>query len=114
MVRRGFGLIEVLVSITLLGIALLGVAGSTLFALRMLRDAEAIEQGALDALQVIDSLVQEDDPADGQRLTSRHTIRWQILRDSTALRWIDVSVAAGDAIGSEAVRYRLAYLALLP
>src|SRR5262245_37716043 len=46
MVRRGFGLIEVLVSLTLLGVALLGVTSSTLFALRLLREAEATEQGA--------------------------------------------------------------------
>src|SRR5262245_66672639 len=114
MVRRGFGLIEVLVSLTLLGVALLGVTSSTLFALRLLREAEATEQGAQEALQVIDSLVQENSPVDGERAASQHTIRWQIMRDSTALRWIDVSVAHSGGVGSDTARYRLAYLARLP
>jgi prepilin-type N-terminal cleavage/methylation domain-containing protein len=108
MVRPGFGLIEVLVALTLLGIVMLGVAGSTLLAARLLGEAEATEQSALAALHVMDSLVQEASPANGERVAGRLAIRWQVQRDST-LQSIAVSVTFPNGSTMRTVHYRLVH-----
>jgi prepilin-type N-terminal cleavage/methylation domain-containing protein len=94
--RHGFGLVEVIVALTLVGVALLGVAGSALTAAALLRQAEASEQGALQALQLIDSLALIQLPTSGAQQFDRFDISWLVRPDSTGLQHIDVEVAYGD------------------
>ena len=105
--RGGFGLIEVLVALTLLGVALLGVAASSLFAARLLRRADDSERGALEALQILDSLAQETAPAAGARSTGRVRLAWQLRPDSHALRVLEVSVTYVDGAAHNTSTYRL-------
>ena len=90
--KRGFGLIEVIVALTLLGVALLGVAGTTTLAARMMREAQADEHATLEAMQVLDSLMQVDTPRTGQRQSGRIALTWTVSTDSTGLNTIDLSL----------------------
>ena len=56
-VPAGFSLVETMVAITLLSIGLLGVASSAGLAAQLLRQAELRERAALEATQLLDSLV---------------------------------------------------------
>jgi prepilin-type N-terminal cleavage/methylation domain-containing protein len=47
--RRGFGLIEVVVALTLLSVALLGIAATATLSGRMVREGQADEKAALEA-----------------------------------------------------------------
>ncbi|MGH7468701.1 MAG: type IV pilus modification PilV family protein [Longimicrobiales bacterium] len=105
--RRGFGLVEVVVALTLVGVALLGVAGSALLAGTLLRQAEASERGAMEALQVIDSLAQTSTPSSGERSTDRFHISWRVSPDSSGLQQLDVAVSYADGNASHSAAYRI-------
>lgn len=55
--RRGFSLVEIIVSMTLLGVALMSLAGSASLGLNQMGKARQDLQYAADVQQVVDSLV---------------------------------------------------------
>ncbi len=109
---RGFALIEVVVALTLLGVALLGVTGSTVLAARVLRQAEATERSALEALQIIDSLSQVRTASAGERRIGRLHVTWQVDRDTAGLVLLEVAVAYPDGSALRTANYRLAHPAV--
>jgi prepilin-type N-terminal cleavage/methylation domain-containing protein len=76
--HRGFGLVEVIVALALASVALLGVAGSTVLAGMLVRQARADERAAFEAMQVLDSLSNLVAPASGQRTVGRFQLIWTV------------------------------------
>jgi prepilin-type N-terminal cleavage/methylation domain-containing protein len=74
--RSGFGLVEVIVAITLIGIGVMSVAGSAAFANRTLQNAEDQEAAAQLAANVLDSLSYAVPVIAGTRADGRLTARW--------------------------------------
>ena len=105
--QPAFALIEVIVALTLLGLALLGVTGSALLAARVLREAEATERGALQALQIIDSLSQLPNAQNGARQAGRLQLVWQISQDTSGVTLLDVTVSQRDGRDLRRTSYRL-------
>jgi prepilin-type N-terminal cleavage/methylation domain-containing protein len=90
--RRGFGLIEVVVALTLLSVALLGIAATATLSGRMVREGQADEKAALEAVQVLDSLMQVHYPTAGGRQAGRFSLAWTVTTDSAGLSTIDIAV----------------------
>jgi prepilin-type N-terminal cleavage/methylation domain-containing protein len=107
--RRGFSLIEVLIAMTLLSVALLGVAGSAAMASQVLRQAQMRERSTLEALQIIDSLTREPQPVPGQRLIGNLTLRWVVTRSSNGTDAIDLTVEYLEGNAIRSVRFRAAH-----
>jgi len=78
MVRRGFTLIEVVVSILLLGVGVLGVTAAASIAARMLAAAHAEAGAALALASVADSLLLVPAPVPGSRADGRYRLRWTV------------------------------------
>ena len=104
--RRGFGLIEVVVALTLLSVALLGIAGTATLAARMIREAQGDEQATLEAMQVLDSLMQLDTPRTGQRQAGRVALAWTVSTDSAGLSTIDLALRYPNGSALRAAGFR--------
>ena len=79
MVRRGFTLVEVIVSLTLLATALLGLAAAASIAHHALRSAEREERTVRHAAALIDSLTFSGAAAAaGVRVRDGVVLRWEI------------------------------------
>ena len=81
MVRRGFTLVEVIVSLTLLATALLGLAAAASIAHHALRSAEREERTVRHAAALLDSLTfsgAADAAAAGVRVRDGVVLRWEI------------------------------------
>lgn len=110
MVRRsGFGLVEVIVAMTLLGIGVLSVAGSAAYATRMLRIAEAREQATRIAEILLDSLAFSGSAASGERNVEQFHIQ-----SSAADGSILVHVASIPDTTIVSLRFEAAQLPALP
>jgi prepilin-type N-terminal cleavage/methylation domain-containing protein len=101
MTRHGFGLVELLVALTVLAVALVGLAGTAVYAHRSFVTAEAIEDGAAAAAAVLDSLVRVPAPVDSARRDGRVTLRWTITPDSSGA---DIRLAVDIADGARVQR----------
>ncbi|HEX6308347.1 MAG TPA: prepilin-type N-terminal cleavage/methylation domain-containing protein [Longimicrobiales bacterium] len=95
MQRAGFTLVELIVGLTILSITLLGLAGAAAVAHRSFRGAAAVGRGTDAAALVLDSLLREANPMDGQRQEARATLRWTVRGDSTGTH-IDLVVDVPD------------------
>jgi prepilin-type N-terminal cleavage/methylation domain-containing protein len=84
-VRGGFGLVELIVALTIISIALVGLAGAAAVAHRSFMSAEAIERGAEAAAFALDSLMRVETPVAGERRDSVAHVRWTIIEDSAAV-----------------------------
>ena len=107
MVRRyGFGLIEVVVALTLLSVALLGIAGTAVLAARMMGAAQADENASLEAMQVLDSLAQLRPPGPGRRQVGSVLLVWTVSTNSAGLSTIDLALRYpnGSALRSASFR----------
>ena len=104
--QRGFGLVEVVVALTLLGIALLGMAGTAALAGRMMREAQADELASLEAMQVLDSLVQERPPVSGRRQVGPVLLVWTVSTDSAGLSTIDLALRYPNGSAIRAASFR--------
>lgn len=82
----GFGLVELIVALTILSVALLGLAGAAAVAQRSFMSTEALEQATDAAAMVLDSLIREEAPVTGERRHHRALLRWTVLTDSMATR----------------------------
>jgi prepilin-type N-terminal cleavage/methylation domain-containing protein len=93
---RGFGLVELIVALTVFSVGVLALAGAAAMAQRAFASAEAIERAAHVAAAVIDSLLRQPSPAAGQRIQPGASARWTIVSDSVAHRVeLDVEVSDG-------------------
>jgi prepilin-type N-terminal cleavage/methylation domain-containing protein len=74
--RRGFGLVEVIVAMTLLGVGVLSIAAGAAFASRIVSIAETEENAARLAATILDSLAVLPSWTDGVTDTDRLHARW--------------------------------------
>lgn len=93
--HSGFGLVELVVALTILSVALLGLAGAAAVAHRSFMGAEALDQATDAAAMVLDSLMREDAPVAGERRTGRALLRWSVRVDSAGTA-IALTVAVPD------------------
>jgi type II secretory pathway pseudopilin PulG len=91
-VAGGFGLVEVIVALSLLAIAIMSVAAGAAFSSVVLQNAETIEQAARIAELVIDSVSAASAPASGTRTQGMFTTRWGT--DAGAIQVTVSSIAA--------------------
>ena len=94
--QKGFSLIEVLIAMTLFGVALLGVAGSALLAGQVMREAQVRERSTIEAMQVIDSLARVQYPVSGQRSVGALQLRWIVNWPGSGPARIEVIVEYTD------------------
>lgn len=80
----GFGLVEVIVALTILSIGLLALTGAAAVAQRSFIGARALQEGTDAAAAVLDSLMREPSPANGARRVGRADTQWAIRQDSVA------------------------------
>ena len=80
----GFGLVEVIVALTILSIGMLALTGAAAVAQRSFIGARALQEGTDAAAAVIDSLMREPAPANGTRQIGRVDAQWTIQQDSVA------------------------------
>jgi type II secretory pathway pseudopilin PulG len=77
MVRRtGFSLVEAMVALVVLEITLVAVVGGSLYALRLLRSAEARQMAVLSSSSVLDSLLSIDSVSAGRRWERGIELNW--------------------------------------
>jgi hypothetical protein len=82
---------------TILTISLVGLAGAAAVAHRSFIGAGAMEHGIDAAALVLDSLIREPAPADGERHFGSATARWTVAADSIATDiTLTVRIADGD------------------
>lgn len=74
----GMSLIELIVALTVLSVAVLGLAGAAAVAHRSFASADAIERAAHAAAAVLDSLMHEPAPRAGERAGPGITVRWTV------------------------------------
>lgn len=95
----GFGLVEVIVALTILSIGLLALTGAAAVAQRSFIGALALQEGTDAAAAVIDSLMREPAPVDGGRRVGRADAQWAIRQDSVATNiLLTVRVGDGDRV----------------
>ena len=80
--RSGFGLIELIVSLTILAVGVLGLAAAAVLAQRSFTAAETTERAARVAGALLDSLAAEASPTSGMRAARGMTVRWLVAQDS--------------------------------
>lgn len=101
--RGGFGLVELIVALTLFAIGILGLAGATVIAHRSFNEADGIERAARLAEILLDSLVRADAVADGEVRMPGITADWTVQHDSMlAGITLTVRVAGGSGVREHA------------
>lgn len=80
----GFSLVEVIVSLLVLEVGILGTAGTLLVATRTLVRAEAEERGVCEVEYVLDSLAGGASVGAGARVTGAGTTSWRVTADGRA------------------------------
>ena len=81
----GFGLVEVIVALTILSIGMLALTGAASVAQRSFIGARALQEGTDAAAVVLDSLMREPSPLPGTRRVGRADAQWSIGQDSVAM-----------------------------
>ena len=105
-IKAGFSLVEVLIAMTLFGVALLGVAGTAILAGQVMRQAQARERSTLEAMQVIDSLARVQHPVSGQRSIGAMQLRWIVSSPAGGPAEIEVIVEFSDGRELRTSRFR--------
>ncbi|HSK19351.1 MAG TPA: prepilin-type N-terminal cleavage/methylation domain-containing protein [Longimicrobiales bacterium] len=80
----GFGLVELIVALTILSIGMLALTGAASVAQRSFIGARALQEGTDAAAALLDSLMSETSPVAGTRRVGRADAQWSIGRDSVA------------------------------
>ena len=93
----GFGLVELIVALTILSVGLLALTGAAAVAQRSFNSAQALEEGADVAAIVLDSLMREPIPAAGERTVGRTKAQWSVRTDSMA---VSIHLSATVTIGA--------------
>jgi prepilin-type N-terminal cleavage/methylation domain-containing protein len=102
MVTRGFTLVEVIVSLTLVGICALGITAATILAGHTLGAAHARAGAALLLASIADSLLLEPVPEPGTRVEGRYRVSWTVVPVPGGSR-IELSASYHDGRGSRSV-----------
>ena len=84
--REGFSLVEIIVALTLLSVAMLGIAGSGLLATRLLAQAELHRTATTRAVSILDSLVMNDIVGSGRVRVAAYDIEWSAATDNAVVR----------------------------
>lgn len=103
--RSGFGLVELIVALTILSFGLLALTGAAAVAQRSFISAQAMEDGTSMAALVIDSLMRVPAPVAGERQEGRTRARWLVQEDSAA-SVIDVTVTVSDGARQRQLTFR--------
>jgi prepilin-type N-terminal cleavage/methylation domain-containing protein len=101
----GFGLVELIVALTILSFGILALTGAAAVTQRSFLGAQAMEDGTSTAAVVIDSLMREPAPVAGERQQGRTRAQWLVLEDSVATV-IDVTVTVNDGSGQRQLAFR--------
>ena len=107
--RRGFGLIELVVALTILAIGVLGLAAAALMAQRAFMTADALQRAAVAATVVLDSLMQQTDPVSGERTIDNVTVRWTARATGRDLTAIELSAELLDGGALRTVNYHASH-----
>lgn len=101
----GFGLVELIVALTILSFGLLALTGAAAVAQRSFLGAQAMEDGTNTAALVIDSLMREPAPVAGERQEGRTRTQWVVREDSTTTT-IEMTVTVSDGARLRRLTFR--------
>ncbi len=101
--RPGFGLVEVVVAITLLGIGVMSVGASAAFASRILRMAENQEAAARLAGALVDSLAMAASAVAGESGADRFRAVWRTGSDGELTVVVVMRDPPHDTVASAAI-----------
>ena len=107
--RRGFGLIELVVALTILAFGVLGLAAAALMAQRAFMTADALQRAGTAASIVLDSLMRQTDPASGERIIDNVTVRWIARSTGRDITAIDLTAELTDGGALRAVTYQASH-----
>ena len=97
--RSGFGLVELLVALTILGAGILAVAGTALVAAHRLRSAELQQEAVLVAAGILDSLVFAGPPVTpAARQVGRLGVSWDAAGAGIGVERVTVYVRDGTTL----------------
>lgn len=103
--RAGFGLVELIVALTILAVGVLGLAAAAVAAHRAFMTADALERAAGAAAVVLDSLLQQRAIGAGERTLHDATVRWTAVAGARGMTTIDVIVSVEDGNGRREVTF---------
>lgn len=108
--RGGFTLLEVIVSLPILAVGVLGAAATFALAARLLREAEARSGAVGGAGSVLDSLLLTPQPAPGERSEGRYHLSWSThpLGGATA---VELEVEYHDGTAARLLRFTAVHAA---
>jgi prepilin-type N-terminal cleavage/methylation domain-containing protein len=110
----GFGLVELIVAMTLLSVGVLGLVAASTLAQQSLNAAAATAQATNIAAALADSLLRSAD-ADtaGERAVGNLPVRWTVQADSALVR-VRVEVDVPEPAGARTVEFNGARLRAAP
>jgi hypothetical protein len=102
--QGGFGMVELVVAMTLLAVGVLGLAAAAALASRSLNSSAATDRATRAVAAVLDSLVHVVAPSAGERTADGVTVRW-IAECDSALVAIRATVEVSDPHGTRRSDY---------
>lgn len=94
--RAGHSLVELIVAVTVLGVALSGVAATSALSVGLVRDALRLEEDAARAAFLLDSLTIDGAPSSGAATFGRTRYRWTVTPSPEG--WPRLVVSATDSL----------------
>jgi Tfp pilus assembly protein PilV len=101
----GFGLVELIVALTILSFGLLALTGAAAVTQRSFMGARAMEEGTEMAALVLDSLMRAPVPTTGERSIGRTRARWRVQEDSATTQ-IHLTVSVADGARERRLTFR--------
>ncbi|MBR9989778.1 MAG: prepilin-type N-terminal cleavage/methylation domain-containing protein [Gemmatimonadetes bacterium] len=106
----GFGLVELIVALTILSFGLLALTGAAAVSQRSFMGARAMEEGTDIAALVLDSLMREPVPASGDRNDGRSRAEWTVQEDSVSTT-INLTVTVADGAREQQLTFHAVHSA---
>ena len=104
--RPGFGLIELIVALTILAVGVLGLTAAAVTAHRAFLTADALQRAGTAAAIVIDSLMREPRPGSGARSIEGARVQWSSVSVAADLTDVAVVVEVAAAGATRTLRFR--------